>query len=65
MRSTSNKPGWTDKQLAKRAVSIGVLASASADPTRTADSLLHSEFTRDEMQRANAYLQSGKRVTGS
>ncbi|MFB7707927.1 hypothetical protein ACWCRC_32785 [Streptomyces sp. NPDC001940] len=65
MRSSSNKPGWSDKQLAKRATSIGVLAQTANDPARAADQLLHSEFTRDEMRRARDYIASGKPVTGS
>ncbi|NEA52394.1 hypothetical protein [Streptomyces sp. SID10815] len=64
MRSTSNKPGWTDKELGRRALSIGVLASTTSTPETTADRLLHDEFTHEELQRANAYLQSGAIVTG-
>ncbi|MFF7308145.1 hypothetical protein [Streptomyces sp. NPDC008137] len=64
MRSTSNKPGWTDKQLAQRATAIGVVAVGEPIPESTADRLLHKEFTPDEMRRALAYIESGQSVHG-
>jgi hypothetical protein len=64
MRSESNKAGWTDKELAQRAVAIGVAAMGQADPTAATDRLLHREFTPDEMRRARDYINSGQGVTG-
>jgi hypothetical protein len=54
----------SDKELARLATAIEIAAMGTNNPGKTADQLLKREFTRDEMRRAKAYLDSGKSVTG-
>jgi hypothetical protein len=63
-RATSNKPEWTDKQIARRATAVTVQAQINGWGGKAIAAGLNEEFTREEIERGLAYLQSGKPLSG-
>ncbi|MEV5944607.1 hypothetical protein [Streptomyces sp. NPDC051994] len=51
----------SDKECAQAAVAAALVSQGSPQLTQQ---LMESKLTTDEMQRAQAYLQSGQKLTG-
>lgn len=58
-RQTSNKNGWTDRQIAARITSLGTLAQA--DPATPLTDLVQAEFTFQEAKRGHAFIVANPR----
>ncbi|MGW5529412.1 hypothetical protein [Streptomyces xanthochromogenes] len=51
----------SDKKLAQQALAAAIVSRGNQHLTKT---LIERDMTRDEAERAQAYLQSGQKLTG-
>ncbi|MFD9283599.1 hypothetical protein ACFWD7_41235 [Streptomyces mirabilis] len=58
-REQSNKPGWSDWQLASEACGVRRRTCFTDDPQTELDQRMRDTFTADEARQADAYLATG------
>lgn len=62
-RKTSDKPGWSDWELASEAAAQLRFARLAHDPPAAVERLLQAHFTEEELHRADVFLAVSRQDT--